>query len=122
MGEFTSVSLLEIDRSKPYSFIEFAKSVQAQLWQDLDHRYYSGVKVIRALGKARQTGTSAQMPVVYTSTIGITPQGPLARYGLPNFGEVLYSATQTPQVWLDNQVFEQGGTLICHWKIGRAHV
>lgn len=115
VGEFTSVSLLEIDRSKPYSFIEFAKSVQAQLWQDLDHRYYSGVKVIRALGKARQTGTSAQMPVVYTSTIGITPQGPLARYGLPNFGEVLYSATQTPQVWLDNQVFEQGGTLVCHW-------
>lgn len=115
IGEFTAINLLEVDGRGRSSFTERAKNAQARLWNDLDHRYFSGVKTIRELGKLRQAGASAQMPVVFTSTIGITPSDSGNNFGLNSFGEVLYYITQTPQVWLDNQVFEQDGMLVCNW-------
>ncbi|MBB5144668.1 non-ribosomal peptide synthetase [Desulfovibrio intestinalis] len=115
IGEFTALNLLEVDNRARASFAERAKNTQARLWDDLDNRYFSGVKTIREMGKIRQAGASAQMPVVFTSTIGITPTDNGNEFGLSSFGEVLYYITQTPQVWLDNQVFEQDGMLVCNW-------
>ncbi|MFB2980086.1 amino acid adenylation domain-containing protein, partial [Microseira sp. BLCC-F43] len=114
VGDFTSLTLLEVNQSTPATLIERAKRLQAQLWQDLDHRYVSGVAVQRQL--RHQRGSSQTMGVVFTSTLGI---GDLAQkdWWVNQFGEMVYGITQTPQVWLDHQVIEEQGTLRFNWDV-----
>ena len=111
LGDFTSLTLLEINSSPGESFEVKGQRIQQQLWQDLEHRCVSGVRVLREL--ARIEGKPVSMPVVFTSTIAVdTNQNEETVAG---FGTVTYLLTQTPQVWLDHQVFEGEGTLIFHW-------
>ncbi|GAB1545496.1 hypothetical protein NUACC21_81720 [Scytonema sp. NUACC21] len=114
LGDFTSIILLEIDNSTTDPFAIFAQRIQKQLWRDLEHRYVSGVQVLRELTQYwGQTG-EAIMPIVFTSaldSIGST-QGLNA---LSQLGEKVYSISQTPQVWLDHQVFEEDGVLLFNW-------
>jgi amino acid adenylation domain-containing protein/non-ribosomal peptide synthase protein (TIGR01720 family) len=118
VGDFTSLSLLEVDRSAPSSFVDRARAIQRQLWTDLEHRAFSGVRVLRELARGPGGYRGAGMPVVFTSTLGLdrggdsTPWGPL--HGL---GEIVYGIAQTPQVWLDHQVFEEGGKLVYNWDV-----
>ncbi|MFG1349931.1 amino acid adenylation domain-containing protein [Xanthobacter autotrophicus] len=111
MGDFTTLTLLEADHSQPASFLERARALQARLWDDLEHRYISGIDVLRALAQRRRSGVSALMPVVFTSALDIDPAGQKAQ----RFGEVVESVSQTPQVWLDHQVMEWNGALVLNW-------
>ena len=63
MGDFTSLTLLEVDTLARESFITRARELQQQLWDDLDHRYISAVRVLRELAR-RHGGQRASMPVV----------------------------------------------------------
>ncbi|MGK7915313.1 MAG: amino acid adenylation domain-containing protein, partial [Prochloraceae cyanobacterium] len=111
VGDFTSLTLLAVDNSAADTFVIRAKRIQAQLWQDLQHREVSGVQVLREMQK--QKGATVNMPVVFTSTIAVdTNQDQETAVGL---GTVDYLLTQTPQIWLDHQIFEGGGQLIFHW-------
>ena len=67
VGDFTSVNLLEVDNSKAEGFEARARQQQEQLWQDLDHRYFSGVRVMREITRFQGVGPKAIMPVVFTS-------------------------------------------------------
>jgi amino acid adenylation domain-containing protein len=109
VGDFTSLSLLEIDNSVPGSFEVLAKRIQEQLWRDLDHRYYGGIRVMRELTRLRGAGPRPAMPVVFTSTLDYPSRN--------NTGgsKMVYSISQTPQVWLDHQVREQDGQLMFNW-------
>ncbi|MEH0020162.1 MAG: amino acid adenylation domain-containing protein [Desulfobacter sp.] len=115
IGEFTSVNLLAVDNTGKNSFLARARDIQARFWDDLDHRHYSGVQVIRALSRQVSGSSGAAMPVVFTSTLGTTGDGEDQGFDLTEFGRVAYCITQTPQVWLDNQVFEEKGSLVCNW-------
>lgn len=97
VGDFTSVSLLAVERPGRSSFAEYAAAVQAQLAEDLNHRLCSGVEVLREVAR-RRGREAARMPVVFTSGIGA---GPPASATSGRQGEGL---TQTPQVALDCQV------------------
>ena len=52
------------------------------------------------------------MPFVFTSTLGAADDG--ARLSFP-FGRYAGGVSQTPQVWLDNQVVEDAGGLLVNW-------
>jgi amino acid adenylation domain-containing protein len=113
VGDFTSTTLLAADVSGG-GFLSRCRSLQEQLWNDLDHRYVSGVLVLRELAKRREAGIRAAMPVVFTSTLA----RPLAAENYERMsavGKVVYGLSQTPQVWLDHQVSEQAGALLCSW-------
>jgi amino acid adenylation domain-containing protein len=114
VGDFTSVTLLAVENSLQGTFKARALRLQQQLWNDVDHRYVSGVEVLREQAKRRGGTPRAEMPVVFTS--GLTHD---ARRRDPNpmswMGEVVYSITQTPQVWIDHQVFEESGALVFNW-------
>ncbi|MBO3457407.1 non-ribosomal peptide synthetase [Aetokthonos hydrillicola Thurmond2011] len=114
VGDFTSLTLLEIDNSLPNSFTTRAQQIQQQLWQDLDHGYVSGLEIQRELSRRR--GSYQFMPVVFTSTLGLDSLSQNAST-LSQLGEVVYSLSQTPQVWLDHQVTEQNGTLVFNWDV-----
>ncbi|RKG92069.1 condensation domain-containing protein, partial [Corallococcus terminator] len=114
VGDFTSLSLLEVDASLLEPFTARAQRVQQQLWQDLDHRHFGGVRVLRELARRQGGSQRALMPVVFTSTLALGAAGQEASV-LNQFGEMTYAVGQTPQVWLDHQVIEQDGALLFNW-------
>ena len=113
VGDFTSLTLLEIDHRRGGSFEERASALQQQLWRDLDHRYVGGVEVLRELARRRH-GRRVLMPVVFTSTLGVDSRSADA---VEAFGETVYATAQTPQIWLDHQVVEQAGALNLNWEV-----
>ncbi|HEC84258.1 MAG TPA: amino acid adenylation domain-containing protein, partial [Thioploca sp.] len=112
VGDFTSLLLVAVDNSKPDTFTARARRIQQQLWEDLEHRYVSGVRVQRELARQQGDFQKATMPIVFTSTLTLNFEQEVS---LKPFGEVVYSITQTPQVWLDHQVSEKEGQLVFNW-------
>jgi yersiniabactin nonribosomal peptide synthetase len=116
IGDFTSLTLLAVDCTKGNSFAERAQHVQEQLWQDLDHPYISGIKVLREYIRVHNLDPrSAAAPVVFTSVLGMEDMIEQDGSGITQLGEIVYSITQTPQVWLDHQVYENSGNLVLIW-------
>ncbi|MBE9212897.1 amino acid adenylation domain-containing protein [Plectonema cf. radiosum LEGE 06105] len=114
IGDFTSSTLLAIDNSGKDIFATRAKRIQEQLWSDLDHRYVSGVEVLRRLARTKGRMTGALMPVVFTSTLTQDNSEKSSRNRNWD-GEVVYSVSQTSQVYLDHQVSEINGALVYNW-------
>lgn len=109
VGDFTSTSLLEISMDQ-VAFSARLQAIQERFWADMEHRDYSGVRVIRDLHARRGGMPSALMPVVFTSNMGERRQSGV-------LGKLSYTASQTPQVWLDYQVMEEGGGLTIMWDV-----
>ena len=114
VGDFTSLSLLEVNGGAMKTFSAAARSLQEQLWRDLDHRLFSGVHVIREMARQRGGWQRAVMPVVFTGAVSLGSFEHDASV-LSQMGELNYSITQTPQVWLDHQAYEQNGSLVYNW-------
>ena len=115
VGDFTCVSLLEVNNShEATTFEERARRLQGQLWRDMDYRYFSGVRVIRELTRGKSRTSGAIMPVVFTSTIGLGSSSQ-DDFDVMRLGKIIYSITQTPQVWLDHQITEQAGAVDFNW-------
>jgi len=113
-GDFTSLILLAVDNSAPDSFAARVRRLQEQLWDDLDHRYFSGVQVLRELLRQQGRVSAALMPVVFTSTLTQNAEGE-QNFPLHWLGETVCAITQTPQVFLDVQVSEEAGALVFNW-------
>jgi amino acid adenylation domain-containing protein len=114
VGDFTSIILLAVDASRAETFETRALRLQEQLWDDIDHRHFSGVSVLRELSKQNPAGGPATMPVVFTSVLMHDEVEDAGGAPFDSF-EVVNSITQTPQVWLDNQVTEHEGELRVVW-------
>jgi amino acid adenylation domain-containing protein len=110
IGDFTSLTLLEIDQGASLPFATRLQQLQRRLWADLEHKYYSGIEVQREL--SRREARAVTFPVVVTSTLGLSDDqldsGPFSR-------DEIYTVSQTPQVWLDFQLSEMQGQLSCNW-------
>jgi amino acid adenylation domain-containing protein len=111
VGDFTSLTLLSVEHVAE-SFEARARRVQNQLRSDLDHRYVSGVHLLRELTRKGGGASQVLMPVVFTGMLGPEGDAGAVRSLL---GESVYSISQTPQVWLDHQVFEDAGALVFNW-------
>ncbi|WP_027659500.1 non-ribosomal peptide synthetase [Salinispora fenicalii] len=114
VGDFTSVDLLVVDAEPTRPFHERARDLQAQLWEDLDHRSFSGIELMREIAR-RQGPEAALFPIVFTSAIGISDAGSAA--GDAPLGELGYGISQTPQVWIDCQNIERDGGLVSNWDV-----
>jgi amino acid adenylation domain-containing protein len=114
VGDFTALSLLEVDFRPAGSFAERARRIQRQLFTDLDQAGYSGADVLRDLARERGQQPGAQMPVVFTSALGVAdgPEG----WGFDQLGDLVYGSAQTSQVLLDHVVYELNGELTLVWN------
>ncbi|MEM7384039.1 MAG: amino acid adenylation domain-containing protein, partial [Verrucomicrobiota bacterium] len=112
VGDFTSSTLVSCDPGIGTSFSQQAADLQANLWEALDHRAVSGVRIIRELARRQQSGNTAVMPVVFTSTLG-KMTGSTRSHGWN--ADVVYGLSQTSQVYLDHQVSEIDGELVLNW-------
>ncbi|WP_432349601.1 amino acid adenylation domain-containing protein (plasmid) [Shinella yambaruensis] len=112
IGDFTSLTLVEIDTLAPASFAALARATQEQLWRDLDNSAVSGVEALSMVAAARNTPGRALMPYVFTSALG-TGKSYLDAFS--GFGQIVRAAVQTPQTLLDHQVLEHEGNLVLNW-------
>ncbi|MBE9065558.1 amino acid adenylation domain-containing protein [Leptolyngbya cf. ectocarpi LEGE 11479] len=116
VGDFTSLTLLEVDFRQQLTFEERARRLQKQLFEDLDHLQCNGIRVLRELTRHHSTQKQVAMPVVFTSILGLRSASETSnRHDITDLGEVAYSVSQTPQVWLDHQVSEDQGALVFSW-------
>ncbi|HDJ2900557.1 TPA: amino acid adenylation domain-containing protein [Staphylococcus aureus] len=98
IGDFTTLTLLSVDMTKGDSFIERAKRLQEELWECMSHSSVSGITVQRLINKNNKNNMT--MPIVFTSGLGINDKN------MDAIGKVKYGLSQTPQVWMDLQVYE----------------
>ncbi|MBB1243057.1 amino acid adenylation domain-containing protein [Streptomyces durbertensis] len=117
IGDFTSVTLLEVDLRPGGGPAALADRIQRQLWQDLDHRWFSGVEVLRELTRARGLPATDFSSVVFASAReqGRDQDFAHGELGADWLGEPGFAVSQTPQVLLDHQVYEDRGALTYKW-------
>jgi len=106
IGDFTSLIPLEVNIPATKTFDTYLKEVQSQLVNDLEHDDIGGVQILREM---RSIGRETSMPVVFTSTLGLND------FACDWMGEREFTISQTPQVWIDNQVLQKEGQLIVNW-------
>ncbi|MGD9482024.1 amino acid adenylation domain-containing protein [Streptomyces sp. TRM70308] len=117
IGDFTTVTLLEVDLRPGGGFTALAERLQRQLWQDLEHRQVSGVAVMREIARHRGLPATDFASVVFASAReqGRDQEFAQGELGARWLGETVYAVSQTPQVLLDHQVYEDRGALSYNW-------
>ncbi|BCL39996.1 non-ribosomal peptide synthetase/type I polyketide synthase [Nostoc sp. MS1] len=116
IGNFSSTILLEVNYSQSAAFATRAKRLQSQLFTDLEHSDVSGIQVLREQSRIETKTSKAAMPIVFTSSLNLQPQGNEA-IAVPLSGKLICNALQTPQVQIDHEVYEQNGALLCNWDV-----
>lgn len=110
IGDFTSTMLLGMDFSDKKDFWTFAKTVQNEVTENLEHRSFSGMDFIKEVRQHKKIGKKAAVPIVFTSTLSSSNV-----VFDKNFGEMTYGVSQTSQVYIDCQVMEHKGGIAITW-------
>ncbi|WP_423192089.1 amino acid adenylation domain-containing protein [Cupriavidus sp. H18C2] len=114
LGDFTSLLLLAWT---PHDTLrDTAQHLQQRLWHDLTHRDYPAIRVMRDMAR-RDGAASTAMPVVFTSALGFD-NGRFLHHD--TWLRPVWGLSQTPQVWLDHQVYESDGDLCFNWDAVQA--
>jgi amino acid adenylation domain-containing protein len=113
IGPFADFGYAAFDLTDPTSFGALVDAAHAELAWLSEHQVVSGMELAREL--IAQRGFQLPTPIVFTSlNFGGNVAAPQREHG---FVEV-HSASQTPQVWLDNRVHvEAGNALRITWDV-----
>ncbi|HEY0805205.1 MAG TPA: AMP-binding protein, partial [Pseudonocardiaceae bacterium] len=109
IGQYSEPLLVAVDLDRDMPFAERAKALRERLHTDMDHRHFSGVDVMRELG--RRQGSQVRMPFTFNSAIGY-PVTDVDGSALELFGPEVFTVSQTPQVWLNVFAMEQHGDAV----------
>ncbi|MGA6207309.1 amino acid adenylation domain-containing protein [Nocardia testacea] len=113
VGDFSSSIMLEVDVTENVTVTERARALQRSMHESGAHTAYSGLEVLRDLGRYR--GEPVLAPIVYTSALNL---GELfADTVTETFGAPVWIISQGPQVTLDAQVTEVNSGLLLNWDV-----
>lgn len=113
VGDFTSVMLLVVSLKSSDTLEETAWQIHRNMIENLEHRHYDGVRIIREMAKRDNAGAKAITPVVFTSML---PEDVITKgNGSDPIGDLVYGISQTSQVFLDNQISERNNNLSITW-------
>ncbi len=112
VGDFTSLVLIDFQPSRA-DFEQRAQEVQRRLMERLEHRYFSGVRVLREMARQQGYKSTPLMPVVFTSVL--THRKPEEAAFLKDQQVEAMGINQTPQIYLDHQLVEENGELRLNW-------
>lgn len=111
VGSFALPNHLRVQTSPESTFLERAQRLQHQLIEDLEHcRYVSGVQVMRELAKAYGGTPRRNTYVVFNSV-------EMSSLDISGLGELGYSVSQTPQVYLEVRSAIRKGGLEFIWDV-----
>jgi len=107
IGNFASLYPLEVDWRVPERFYQRARRLQDRALTDLQHVYWSGVKVLQALNRMQKTPGRAPCPFVIGSGLFLRP-----------YEKLYFGSLETPQTLLDHQFWElTDGALWFAWDL-----
>ncbi|HCD2259774.1 TPA: non-ribosomal peptide synthetase, partial [Escherichia coli] len=110
LGDFTSLQLLDWYTCDLWS--NSISMMQKRLHKDMQHRSVSAIKVMREMAIQRQM-SHIEIPVVFTCALGYKhDEGFLSHH---SWLKPVWGISQTPQTWLDHQVYESDGELYLNW-------
>jgi len=90
VGDFTSSIMLEVDVTADMSVAERARAVQRSMYESSSHAGYTGLEVLRDLGRHR--GEPVLAPIVFTSALDL---GELfAAHVIETFGDPVWIISQ----------------------------
>ena len=114
LGAFSDLLLLGCPsrRSAP-SLAAHVGETHERLWQAASHRRYSGVKLLRELSRRRRLRGRLISPIVFTSLLFGDEEVDAGHS--PSCFRARHASSQTPQVALDYQAYEERGDLIVNW-------
>ncbi|RKT88968.1 dihydroaeruginoic acid synthetase [Saccharopolyspora antimicrobica] len=104
VGDFSGLVLLDVDLSGS-DFAECARAVQKQMHEDIGHAAYTGVDVLRDFVRT-DLDSPRTAPVVFSYDLSapLIPDEFATR-----FGDASWMISQTPQIWLDHQIYRTPG-------------
>ncbi|HEY2577786.1 MAG TPA: amino acid adenylation domain-containing protein [Streptosporangiaceae bacterium] len=111
VGPFTSSAVVVPDVSGREMVTAAASAIHEQVWAALAHSAVSGIDAVREV-RSRGHAVPGALPVVFTSLLGLGPGG---RIGTGFAADVSYAVSQTSDVLLDSQIWEQGAELRFRW-------
>ncbi|MBP2231644.1 amino acid adenylation domain-containing protein [Azospirillum agricola] len=115
LGEFTNTTLLGFDgMDRPLA--EQAARTQTALLERLEHGAVAGVDLLRELARLRGDFSGSLMPVVFTSLLIGDDADAVGGLGWTQ----VHGVSQTPQVALDHQLYEERGGLGFNWDAAGA--
>lgn len=109
IGDFTSVMLVEINSREKYS--SACRSVQEKIAENLEYKLYDGVSVIRSIAKKEKRSGELLFPYVFTGMLFENNES----FNIDDIGDVVYSISQTSQVYLDCQVMNENNGISITW-------
>ncbi|MBQ7607244.1 MAG: amino acid adenylation domain-containing protein [Desulfovibrionaceae bacterium] len=115
VGDFTQLLLLGVSVPKNASLAEQAKALGQTLASDMRHASVSGIDVLR-MANPSAIEASSRSAVVFTSALPVTREdvfAPITGYK----ATLAHAISQTPQVWLDHQIYEIHGDLVFTWDV-----
>ena len=113
VGPFVSTSIFEIDNSNKNKVKDKILNYQNQLWDDLDHSSVSGIRALRELRIREKKAPNLLIPVAFTSMLN-NDNNVSNKSWLDNS---TFAISQTPQVWLDHQVFRDKTGVNLTWDV-----
>lgn len=123
IGDFTSLILVKLNYLFKEKIINAALRIQDELMENLQHRHYDGVSVIREILNCNNQSGGITMPVVFTCAINEREEN--IYQNIENFeswkkefsrqNHLEYTVSQTSQVYLDNKVKSDGKSLHIMW-------
>jgi yersiniabactin nonribosomal peptide synthetase len=111
VADFSNILVMDVDLKEKKTFVERAKAIQASFHSDIQHADYSGIQVTREIAK-RYPEAESIAPIVFACNLG----EPLLDDNFrQTFGDLEYMVSQTPQVWIDFQMFDYDDGLYIRW-------
>ncbi len=111
VADFTTLVLLEIDCQDNPDFLTLLNRIQKQMHNDMKYSKYSGVQVQRDLATLYEEQINVA-PIVFACNLGSSL---VKEEFTKKLGHFSYMISQTPQVWLDFQSYEDENGVMLTW-------
>lgn len=111
IADFTTLTLLEVNVKENDTFLSLLKRIENRFHQDMQHSSYSGVSVQRLMTR-KYPDIANIAPVVFACNLETKL---VSNTFNDNLGKLSYMISQTPQVWLDFQIYETDNGLTLCW-------
>lgn len=107
VGDFTSLFLIDVNLPAGQDILKHARDMQSKIFSALENSVFDGVEFLRELSKNTPEFSSSY---VFTSVSDQRDE-----HGWSSIGSVDWVVSQTPQVIIDNQIYEFAGELFISW-------
>ncbi len=116
VGNFLQPLLLTCAPAPQSTLVERWIDLQTELLLNRLHSACNGIQVLRDKTRLDQDGRAFSLPVVFSNTLDADLRSCLPDTGWEGTARIAWCSSQTPGVWLENQLMILNGELVMNWN------